>query len=223
MRTVLSLLIISLLIPLTATAAPPRFADLPTTSEKTSPIKLRIIKYSGSTNGGMLVEVKNTGKVNADFKATGLFFVPDGDPETAPQRLGAAGPFEVKTRSGWKDEEQLELKPGATAKLKLQLFCIDSHRGSPNPSTPFRLAKERLPKELSQKIEQGTKVLMRAKKVPNAKHIKGDVQGHVWKTRDQKWIPLEGERANEKGSQQKGPMPQRRNNNLNNAPQQLQR
>lgn len=212
MRIALSVLIsaVGLALPLAALAAPPGFSDLPSRSDDKSPIQLRIVKYAGSTNGGMIVEVKNTGQTGADFTADGLFFVPDVDPEKAPQRLGAAGPFEVKTRTGWRDEENLRLAPGQTARLKLQVFCIDSHRGSPSSATPFRLARKRLPRELRQEIERGTKVLLKNGKVKNAKHIKGDVQGHVWKTRDKKWVPIEGERANEKGSPSPSPNQEQR-------------
>ncbi len=196
---ILSIFVVVLALPFYAFAGPPEFADLPLADGKQSPIKLKIVGYTGSTNGGMEVIVKNTSKSHADFTATGLFFVPNGDPETAPQRLGAAGPFEVKRKDGWKVEENLRLQPGESARLKLQLFCIDSHRASPSSSTPFRLAKKRLPKPIREKIETGTKMMLKSKKVPNAKHIKGDVQRHVWKTRDENWIPVEGERKNEKG------------------------
>lgn len=210
----------SLLVPLLAFGTPPGFSDLPTDAGKKSPIKLKIIQYSGSTNGGMEVEVVNTAKTPQSFTAQGLFFVPNMNPEDAPQRLGAAGPFEVKNGNAWRDEENLELKPGQRARLKLSLFCIDSHRGSPSTATPFRLAKERLPKQIRQEIEKGTKALLKAKKVNNAKHIKGDVQGHVWKTRDANWIPVEGERKQEKTNKKHPNQMQRRIDNRNMPMQQ---
>ncbi|MFT7621514.1 MAG: hypothetical protein ACI9WU_000677, partial [Myxococcota bacterium] len=93
MRTATRLLtLLSFLLPLTASGAPPSYADLPSDGAQ-SPVKLRIVKYTGSTNGGMIVEVRNTGSSAAEFTADGLFFVPKGDAESAPQRLGAAGPF----------------------------------------------------------------------------------------------------------------------------------
>ena len=92
------------------------------------------------------------------------------------------------------------LAPSQKATLRLQLFCIDSHRASPSSSTPFRLAQKRLPKQLRQDIEKGTRALLKSKKAKNAKQIRGDVQGHGWKTRNKKWIRLEGERSNEKQS-----------------------
>ena len=191
------------LIPLTVAAGPPGFGKLPTLNGKKSPIKLRVVEYTGSTNGGMVIEVRNDGAKKAAFSAKGLFFVPNVNPDDAPQRLGAAGPFERATEAGWKVTKRLELAPGQTERLKVQVFCIDSHRASPSSSTPFRLASKRLPKELSQKIEAGTQRLMKARKARSAKGISGDVQGHVWKTRNKKWIRLEGERKNEKASPQK--------------------
>ena len=81
------------------------------------------------------------------------------------------------------------------------MFCIDSHRSSPSSSTPFRLAQKRLPKDLTLEIEQGTQKLMKARKAPSAKSVSSDVQGHVWQTRNKKWIKLEGERTDEKSPQ----------------------
>ena len=183
----------------TAHAAPPRFSKLPTLDKKAkTKLKLRIVRYTGSTNGGMVVEVKNDSKRPQTFKAAGLFFVPRGNPDDAPQRLGATGPFEVQDDGAWKRKEKLAIAPGQKVKLKLQLFCIDSHRSSPSASTPFRLAKKRLPKRLRQEIESGTRRILKSKKAGTARGARDDVQKHVWKTRNKKWIKLEGERQREK-------------------------
>src|SRR4051795_12179402 len=66
------------------------FDRLPGEQGKTSPLLLRIVEYQGSTNGAITVEVKNpTGKPQ-EFSAKGIYFVPTGNANQAPQRLGGA-------------------------------------------------------------------------------------------------------------------------------------
>ncbi len=101
-----------------------------------SGLKLRIVKYQGDTNGSMLVDVVNDEPVPQPFVATGLYFVPKGDPETSPQRLGAAGPFDVVGAKGASPKDQLIVAPGATVRLELQVFCIVTPRRSPCPGPP---------------------------------------------------------------------------------------
>ena len=62
------------------------------------------------------------------------------------------------------------------------------------------MATERMPTTLRAEVEQGTQAILSAKKVGNAKHAKGEVQSHMWKTRDKNWIRLQGERSQEKSS-----------------------
>lgn len=185
-----------------ALAADPGFAPVPSpeAGAKNTAVKLKVVGYGGNTNGEMIVEVVNDTRKPSKFEPKGLYFVPQGDPETAPQRLGAAGPFEVAEGDGWKNSEALTLKPGERKKVKLQVFCIDSHRSSPNPSTPFALASDRMPKELAVEVYSGTDAILKANKVTNAKHAKSAVQSHMWQTRDKKWVKLQGERKNEKSS-----------------------
>lgn len=186
----------------TAAAASPKFGPMPRLANaKKSNLEVRIVKYDGSTNGQMVVDVRNTGSKSETFDAKGLFFVPDGDPERAPQRLGAAGPFVTQVGKDWKAMEQMAIGPNETRRMKLSVFCIDSHRSSPSSQTKFSLAKQRLPKELRQEITAGTQKIMKASKAKSAFEAASDVQGHVWKTRDKKWIKLEGERKQEKASQ----------------------
>ena len=79
-----------------AGAKGPEFGPMPMEGNKKSSLKMRVVTYQGGTNGKMMVEVKNTTQAEESFHAKGLYFVPKGDPEKAPQRLGAAGPFEAK-------------------------------------------------------------------------------------------------------------------------------
>ena len=187
----------------TAIAAP-AFTPLPTLHKKTTQLVLRVVEYKGGTNGKMIVDVKNNGTKVEEFEAKGLYFVPKGDPEVAPQRLGAAGPFQAKRNGKWEPRDKLRLEPKQVTRLELDVFCIDSHRSSPSSNTKFDFASERLPSELSKEIETGTKALLEAKKVRNARDASSEVQSYIWQTRNKKWLKLHGERADEKNEKNKG-------------------
>ncbi len=207
MRTFFTALLSALMmvvLPATALAGP--FVPVPTAKK----MKIRFVKYTGGTSGRMIVEVRNDAKKAQKFSAKGIYFVPGGDPDKAPQRLGAAGPFEANNGQQWKLKQSVKIKPGATVKLKLQVFCLDSHRSSPGSSQKFSVARKRLPKELSGTISKGTKGILRKYKAPRA--ATSEIQSHVWKSRNKKWIKLQGERKNEKSAE---PAPQ-----VNEAPQQ---
>jgi hypothetical protein len=191
---------------LSAVFAAPAHADGPYAavppSKKGGPpagVSLRIVKYDGATNGVLEVEVKNTREETTQFSARGLYFVPQGNPDQAPQRLGAVGPFSVKTERGWERRESLPLAPGAKATLKLDVYCIDSHRGSPSPSTNFRVAKDRVPEGLSNDIARDAEGAARGYGGVSAPAAKSAVQSQVWRNRDKKWLELDGEGAQEKG------------------------
>ena len=180
-------------------AAPARadhaFAPAPPAEARGAPsgVSLRIVKYDGGTNGVLLVEVKNTRAEATQFSARGLYFVPEGNANEAPQRLGAVGPFRVKTEHGWERRESITLAPGAEAELRLDVYCIDSHRGSPSSATSFRMGKDRIPKPLVEAIERDTR--KEAEKLGGVSdpRAKGAVQSQIWKDRDAKWIELDGE------------------------------
>ncbi|MCC6747887.1 MAG: hypothetical protein IT371_09535 [Deltaproteobacteria bacterium] len=176
------------------------FKALPALEGQATPLKLRVLRYSGGTNGELAVEVQNPTDQSQTFVARGLYFVPEGDPDKAPQRLGAAGPFE------WQDAQQkahsgseLKLRPKQTLRLKLQVFCIDSHRASPTAEHSFRLGSARLPRELAQDIDRKAKeAVTRNRGDFKAAPAKSEIQQEVWSTRNKKWVPLEGERKNER-------------------------
>jgi hypothetical protein len=178
-------------------AAAKNFVALPALDAGGSDLKIRFVRYTGGTNGEMVVDIKNGTRKAQSFNAEGLFFVPDGDPEKAPQRLGAAGPFRAQAGKAWKESEKIQVAAGQTRRVHLQVFCIDSHRSSPSASHTFSIAKKRLPKKLRQKIVTGTKGLIKNHK-GDTKKAKSAIQNHVWKSRDADWIELQGERAVEK-------------------------
>lgn len=162
-------------------------------------LQIKFVRYTGGTNGEMIVDVKNTSKRIRTFAAEGIFFVPKGDPEKSPQRLGAAGPFDLVQGKRRQEQNELSLQPGQVERLHLAVFCIDSHRSSPSASHEFKIAKKRVPKQLRAKIKAGTKrIIHQNKGNSKARATKSAIQSHVWKSRDKDWIPLEGERAQEK-------------------------
>jgi hypothetical protein len=181
--------------------------QVPAIDGKAQALEMRVVAYDGSTNGRMVVEVVNTGKQAETFIADGMYFVPDGSPEKAPQRLGAAGPIIIVEDGVEKTHlEGIQIAPGSKQTVRLEVFCIDSHRASPSSDTKFGFAAERLPKELRQTITHGAKQIIRENKGDVAK-AKPAIQSHMWKTRDADWIKLEGERKQEKAPAQ---MQQRR-------------
>ena len=167
----------------------------PEPGAKPNGLQVRVVSYNGSTNGAITVEVKNTTKEAQEFTAAGLFFVPAMDPDKAPQRLGAVGPYEVDSTR----YEKLEVAPGASVKANLDVYCIDSHRSSPSSNTPFRIAKDRLPPQLTQAIDTEAKAVAAPSGGVSAPAAKAAVQSTVWKNRDAKWIPVEGESKQEVG------------------------
>ena len=160
-----------------------------------SKLQIRAVEYNGSTNGTLTVQVKNTQKTPQKFIATGLYFVPEGDPDQAPQRLGAVGPMQIA--SGKKEVNALEVPAGATVEVQLDVFCIDSHRPSPSPQNKFSVGATKIPRELAATIEKrADSVVMEAAAEGAAAPrpaAKAKIQSEVWRSRDAKWIELDGE------------------------------
>ncbi len=180
------------------------FAAVPALDGKKTTLQIRQVEFSGGASGNIIVEVRNPAKQAQLFQAKGLYFVPHGDAQNAPQREGAVGPFEIKEGQTWRHAEQMMVPAGKTVTLRLQTFCLDSHRGAPGKGQGFGIAKTRLPKELMNQNEAAATRAIRAKagKVDAAQ---SEIQSNVWSNRNKKWIKLEGERANEKAS---SPVPQ---------------
>jgi hypothetical protein len=192
------------LITLIVLAAPARaeapFTPIPPMAgEPAQPLALRIKQYAGSTNGELSVQVKNTGKTAQTLDARGLYFVPRVKADEAPQRLGAVGPLQTQKADALTRMETVTVQPGQTVDVILDVFCIDSHRPSPTPETPFSLATDRLPKELTRSINADAEKAADAVGGFAAPASKASVQGEVWKNRDKKWIKLEGEGSQEQG------------------------
>lgn len=173
-----------------------RFHAVP--AGKGQSLALKVVAYDGSVNGALTVEVKNTGKKPARFSAEGLYFIPDGDPDTAPQRLGAVGPLRIaSSEDAGESQRSLDLAPGATVKVKLDVFCIDSHRPAPSADNSFKVGSRRLPRQLARTIEARSADAAQASGGYAAPAAKSAIQSEVWKARDAAWIKVEGEGAQE--------------------------
>ena len=196
--TRLALLTLTLSLWLPGSARAQTLKRVPSMEGKAQALTMRVIAYDGSTNGRMVVEVVNSGQQTETFVADGIYFVPAGNPEVAPQRLGAAGPIIIVQDGVEKTYlEGIQIPPGSRQTMRLEVFCIDSHRSSPSSETKFGIAAERLPRELRQKITHGAQQIIRENQGDVAK-AKPAIQSHMWQTRDADWIKLEGERKQEK-------------------------
>ncbi len=166
-----------------------KFAAVPGAS-----LQIRAVQYDGSVNGTLTVEIKNTTKSAQKFSAAGLYFVPEGNADQAPQRLGAVGPMTAKGEA--KETNELTIAANATIEVQLDVFCIDSHRSAPTTQNVFSVGKTRMPKELATQINERADLAVKQKGAPR-KASKSEIQSEVWKTRDAKWIQLDGEGAQE--------------------------
>jgi hypothetical protein len=193
----LTLLGLAIMLP-AATAAAAPFDSVPADKAGGSgELLISIVEYQGNTNGAITVDVKNPTARPQRFSAKGLYFVPQTNANQAPQRLGAVGPFRARGAGEDKRLEQMTIAPGATERLTLDVYCIDSHRASPNPKTPFRVAKDRVPPALTRAIDADAAKAAAPHGGVSAPAAKSAVQSEVWKNRDAKWIKLEGEGAQE--------------------------
>jgi hypothetical protein len=196
--TRLALLTVTLSLWLAGSAQAQTLKRVPSLDGKSQALNMRVLAYDGSTNGRMVVEVVNTGQRAETFIADGIYFVPGGNPEVAPQRLGAAGPIIIVEDGVERTYLQgVTIPPGSKQTLRLEVFCIDSHRSSPSSDTKFGFAAERLPRELRHKITHGAQQIIRENQGDVAR-AKSAIQSHMWQTRDADWIKLEGERKQEK-------------------------
>ena len=191
MRTVLLIALASLLALASPARADKKFHSIPSSGK----LEVRVVSYDGSVNGALTVEVRNPAKKAARFSAQGLYFVPDGDADKAPQRLGAVGPMQI---AGDEDARDVLMIPaGETVTVTLDVFCIDSHRAAPDSSTPFTIGKKRMPRSLAAKIDKSARKAAADEGGFAAPAAKAKVQSEVWRNRDAKWVELDGEGAQE--------------------------
>lgn len=171
-----------------------------------SNVEIRVVAYDGATNGVLTVQLQNATPRTQGFAASGLYFVPEGDPNTAPQRLGAVGPLHLAAHPD-SELQKIDVPPGATMEVALDVFCIDSHRSSPSPSNKFHVAEQRMPNVLSDTIESKANAAVAEERQKGApaprKAAKSKIQGEVWNSRDVDWIELDGEGRQERQKQKR--------------------
>jgi len=177
------------------------FSPIPAeqTGGKSTGLEMRVVDYNGSVNGVIEVEVRNPTSQAVDFSAKGIYFVPDGNPDHAPQRVGAVGPFLVKNGKKWEREKAFSVAADSTARMKLDVYCIDSQRGSPSSQTSFHVAKGRIPVRVIEAIDASAAAAAAPMGGVSAPEAKSAVQSQVWENRDKKWVPLDGEGKQEVG------------------------
>jgi len=175
-------------------AAAERFHSLPADKPgQSSELLIRVVDYAGTSNGAITVDVKNPTDKPQEFTAKGLYFVPQGNADEAPQRVGAVGPFQQRGNGGFTRHDRITVAPGATERLVLDVYCIDSHRSSPGSGTAFRVARDRVPEKLTRAIDADAAKSAAPLGGMSSPEAKGAIQSQVWKHRDASWIKLDGE------------------------------
>ena len=180
-------------------SADPGFVPLPVSAGAPRALEIQVQRYEGSTNGQLTVSIRNPTDRAVKFEAGGLYFVPEQNANDAPQRLGAAGPFAVQKQSGgFQPSDGYTLSPNSQVEVKLDVYCIDSHRRSPRTGDVFRVAVTRMPADLTRSIQSDTNTAARQNGGYAAPAAKSAVQSEIWKNRNKKWIELDGEGVQEK-------------------------
>ena len=155
-------------------------------------LRLRILGYHGRQ---MTIEVYNAGDRAQVFRTKGLYFVPLASGNNRPQRMGAAGPYEIWRFGAWQAAKgPTSVQPGTRMKTRLQVFCLDKGRRWPSNGQAFRLANGRLPQRLTQHIDSGVRRIVRHRSSYRGRpRMKRAVQRHIWRVRDAFVSPLDGE------------------------------
>ena len=158
-----------------------------------SVLEIRPVRYEGSTNGYMVIDVLNPSESTQVFSAEGMYFIPEEDPSHAPQRVGAVGPFTRDAEiEGASFEDVIGVEPSKTVRLRLGVFCIDRSRPSPSNSTRFYVANQLMPGDLTRAIYGGAKRII----LDNGGDVDASrdaIQDLVWAMRDQGRLRLQGE------------------------------
>ena len=131
-----------------------------------SSVTMRVVERSGEQ---FVVDVTNPTADAATFNRVGLYFVPAGPPDDSPQRLGVVDGNDVA-----------RLAPHETIRVTLQAYCIDEHRGGPQPKTHYVLASRRMPTDLTNALA-------------GAAHQTNNPQRAIWQVRAQSPTKLIGD------------------------------
>jgi hypothetical protein len=156
-------------------------------------LELRVVGYDGGVNGQLTVELRNPGTAPVRFVAEGMYFVPRGDADVAPQRLGAVGLVKVVGDREAVHRRGVDVPPGVVARVQLEVFCIDSERDSPTSSTRFVMAGKRMPVALGAAITADARKAVKAHGGIDNAAGRQAVQRAVWTARELRWFALQGD------------------------------
>ena len=180
-------------------SADDRFHPLPPAPGQDGKFELRVVRYDAGVHGEMIVEVHNLGSDNAAFSARGLYFTPDEDVNTAPQRLAVVGG--VRTGSEDAPRELIQVAANASVKVRFDVYCIDEDRHSPGSTTQFTVARSRLPENLIRGIEVSTADVVKTIKLKADEDQQRQIQPLVWMARREpgvRNVKLRGDGAQER-------------------------
>ena len=180
-------------------SADDQFHPMPPAPGQDGTFELRTLHYDDGVHGEMTVEVRNLGAKAATFSARGLYFVPDDNPNTAPQRLAIVGG--IRTGSEDAPRELISLAAGTTAKVRFDVYCIDEDRHAPESTMTFTLASTRLPDKLVAGIEHATVDVVKTIKLKADDDQQRRIQPLVWQARRDsgvRGLKLKGDGAQER-------------------------
>jgi hypothetical protein len=180
-------------------SADDRYHPMPPGPGQDGKFELRVVQYDDGVHGEMTVEVHNLGNVSSNFSARGLYFVPDDNPNTAPQRLAVVGG--VRTGSEDAPRDVIQVAAGGTMKVRFDVYCIDEDRHSPESTTQFTMARTRLPADLSVAIEGTTAEVVKTIKLKADDDQQRRIQPLVWMARREpsvRGVKLRGDGAQER-------------------------
>ena len=172
-------------------AVPPKASDAkagcPTANSK--PLKIEIRGYHSRK---MEIVVRNPDCRTRAFSPKGLYFVPMG---SRPQRMGAAGPYEIWLSGAWQPVQggaRTFLAPGQRMRMRLQVYCLDHGRAEPPSGQSYRVARSRMPKPLQQRLYRAVNPYTRGRR-RLSRPAKRRVQRRIWDVRNAFDSPLDGD------------------------------
>jgi len=178
-------------------SADDRYRPIPSGPGQTGQLELRVMQYDKGVYGEMTVEIHNRGAQPASFSASGLYFTPDDDPDSAPQRLAIVGG--VRTGSEEAPRAGVALAGDATLRIRFDVYCIDEDRDAPESDTPFTLARSRMPPRLIAALEASTRDVVKTIKLKPDDDQRRQLQPLVWQARRSAPAKLVGDGAQERG------------------------
>lgn len=191
-----ALVVVSVLGMAAVASADDKFHPLPAAPGQHGRFELRVVQYDDGVHGEMTVEVHNLSATPAAFSARGLYFLPDNNPDSAPQRLAVVGG--IRTGSEDAPRDLIQLAAGASTRVRFDVYCIDEDRHAPETTTDFTMASARLPERLSAELESDTAAVVKTIKLKADDDQLRRIQPLVWSARRDVRVKLKGDGAQER-------------------------